>query len=128
MTTDALLTTIYNRLGSQLTEDVYTAGSVPTDEDPPYVVLEIPRSSGTDTLDRRRRDDVRFRIRIHDRFPPGQADRMRALQLSTNVQDAIAGAFDFYTPPPQERPLPPYAVGTKQAYDLVLVYDFRISK
>jgi hypothetical protein len=31
-------------------------------------------------------------------------------------------------PPPQERPLPQYSVNGEQAYDLVLIYDLKISR
>jgi hypothetical protein len=128
VTTDALLTALYDTLDGQTGVPVYTAGSVPTDEEPPYVVLEIPRSTGSETLDRRRRDDVRQRIRIHDRYPPGRADRAKALGISAAIQTAMKNAFDFYVPPPIERPLPPYEVGPDEAYDLLLIYDFRLSK
>lgn len=128
MTTDALLTALYETLDGQTGVPVYTAGSVPTDEEPPYVVLEIPRSTGSETLDRRRRDDVRQRIRIHDRYPPGRADRAKALGISAAIQTAMKNAFDFYVPPPQERPLPQYSVNGEQAYDLVLIYDLKISR
>lgn len=139
MPTQELLTTVHERLagtdgeGLGLTEDVYTAGAAPPDADAPYVVVEVPRQpGGTELLDGTRRYDLLHAIRVHTRFDAGKADRSVALSIADSVDDALKGApitiggKDIHIPVPNQRPIPPYDVGGKKAYDISIQYALSI--
>lgn len=133
--TEPLLTAISERLtgadgeGLGLAEDVYTAGSVPTNASAPYVVVEIPRPNGSETIDGKEKWLVRHNIRVHTRYPQGRADRSEALSIADSVHEALEGAeisvpgfrSSLYVPEPNQRPQT-YDVADKKAYDVILRY------
>lgn len=131
---------LYERLagtdgqGLGLSESVYVAGAVPTDEPAPYVVIERPRNTGANFIGGRERFDVRIALRVHTRFPPGQANADQADTLAEAVHDSLTGAAlavngyrDATILTPNVQPVGPYPVGELQAYDLNLRYTFRFS-
>jgi hypothetical protein len=74
---------------------------------------------------------VRHSIRVHTRFPAAKADRSQALSIAGDVHDALEaadlelGGFQSpHLPVPQQRPVPPYDVGDKTAYDVSMGYRY----
>lgn len=135
--TTELMTAVYNRLSGEdgeglgIGEDVYTAGSVPTEASGPHVVVEVPRTDGFEYLDGNKQFNVRHSIRVHTRFPPAKADRTKALSIADDVHGSLEGAdlqlsgFQSpHLPVPEQRPVPPYDVGSDTAYDISMEYRY----
>jgi len=136
----ALRTALYERLagddgqGLGLSESVYVSGSVPKDASGPYVVIERPRTQGSNYIGGRERFRLRVAMRVHTRFPPGQVDQSVADNLAESVHDSLTGAdlsVTGYRSPvvltPNVQPVGTYSVGEMNAYDLNLRYTFRFS-
>lgn len=135
--TTELMLAVHRRLAGEdgeglgIGEDVYTAGSVPTEASAPHVVVEVPRTDGSEFLDGNKRFNVRHSLRVHTRFPPAKADRTEALSIADDVHDSLEAAdlqlngFQSpHLPVPQQRPIQPYDVGDKTAYDVSLQYRY----
>lgn len=142
--TTTLMTAVYERLtgedgaGLGLTldgapVDVYVRGAVPTDAQPPCVVIEPPRLDGEETLDGHASSTNRLRLRVHDRYPAGRANAFRALLIADRLHQSLEGApltlegfRTPYVPEPSVRPIPPYEAEGQEARDLLVIYDLRI--
>jgi hypothetical protein len=131
-----ILTAVYDRLvgaddhGQPLSLDgtpveVYVRGDTPTGLPKPCVIIEMPRSFGSETLDGRDASDIRFAIRVHDRFsgPVGPA-RLRPLHLAHAVHDHLtADTLPLSFGRPNLLPQPPYDSQGETAWDVLLQYD-----
>ena len=135
--TQELLTAVYNRLagedgeGQELSYHVYTAGSVPTEAPDEAVIVDVPRTSGSEFIGGSKRFDVRHSVRAHTRFPPAKADRTKALAIAASIHEALdAAPLDLqgfrspHLPVPTQRPIPAYDVAGEKGYDVALEYRY----
>lgn len=132
-----LRTALHNRLtgndgdGLGIGPDVFLEGAVPKGQDAPYVVIVRIRSTGTRLLDDTDKWELRADMRVHTRFEPGKANAKQRSDIATAVYDSLRGAELSVTGarppvvlPPNEIPQPPYTVGNKTAFDLIVRFDF----
>jgi hypothetical protein len=134
-----VLISFHNRLtgedgdGLGIDTKVYTEGAVDASQSP-YVSIQVPRQPNGEKFigGDGKRLQVRQPIRVHTRHKPQKANRAKALNIASNINTSIEGApisisgKNIHIPVPDKRPIPPYEVSGKQAYDMSLRYDLII--
>jgi len=137
-----LLTAIYERLngtdahGQALTVDGSTiptyTGEAPTDAPAPYVVLNEPRTRGSEFIGGESRKRIRQQIRVHTAFEAGKANHFLAYQIAEAIHDLLratevaVGSDTAYFPEPDKQPIPNYSKGPQSAYDISVRYIVRL--
>lgn len=137
-----LLTAIYERLngadahGQALTVDGSTiptyTGEAPTGEQAPYVVLERPRTRGSEFIGGTGRQEIRQQLRVHTAYESGKGDYFQGYQIAEAIHDLIrvaemdVGGRAPHFPEPNKQPVPAYDKGPQSAYDISVRYIVRL--
>ncbi|WP_251961578.1 hypothetical protein [Salinibacter ruber] len=99
----------------------------------PYVSVQVPRQpEGEKFIGGGKRLTIRQPIRVHTRHKPQRADRGEALRIASAIDEALnaapirVGGRAVHIPVPRKRPVPPYDVAGKKAYDLSIRYEIKV--
>lgn len=107
---------------------VYLRGNEPTDKASPSILIEIPDSTGSETLDRAVTQDLRLRIRVLDKRGTDGYHALRQSEVADTVIEALRPSVDVNGQPvgifePERRQIPE----DETRLDTVLVFDTFIS-